>query len=281
MKNRSFACWFFVFLISPLPSIHEELRPEAPANATNVDSILNTKVPEFNLNEETIEVGLKRLASGSAAFAMGFEHELKSKQMDPPILGPRLTLHLRTTTVREALDSMCRADSTYTWSTDDTLINVYPIKTVNDASYLLNRRLMRLDLKELTDIQQGLLAIVNQLPPPKEQVAVAQIGGDDSYPPEPWTASYEELTVRQAINRLVRHMGKRGSWAWLRRFPRFCLQQSEVPCQNPLEQKTADGGDITVEWQRKSQAFMEIVTLKRFSVELDRENVKDFDLLGR
>jgi hypothetical protein len=145
---------------------------------------------------------------------MGFEHELKSKQTDPPILDPRITLHLKTTTVREALDAMCRVDSRYTWSTDDKFINVYPIKTVNDASYLLNRRLMRLDLKELTDIQLGLLAIVNQLPPPREQVAVAQIGGDDSYPPEPWTTSYEDLTVRQAINRLVRHMGERGSWAF-------------------------------------------------------------------
>jgi hypothetical protein len=58
-------------------------------------------------------------------------------------------------------------------------------------------------------------------------------------------------------------------------------KRSEVPCQNPLEQKTADSGDITVEWQWKSRAFMEIVTLKRFSIELDRENVKDFDLVGR
>jgi hypothetical protein len=71
-----------------------------------------------------------------------------------------------------------------------------------------------MELKQLTDIQQGLFAIVNQLPPPKEQVAVAQIGGDDSYPPEPWTTSYEDLTVRQAINRLVHHMGERGSWAF-------------------------------------------------------------------
>ena len=100
------------------------------------------------------------------------------------------------------------------WSTDDIFINVYSIKTVNDASYLLNRRLLRLDLKELTDIQQGLLAIVNQLPPPSEQVAVAQIGGDVSYPPEPWTTSYEHLTVRQALNRLVHHMGEQGSWAF-------------------------------------------------------------------
>jgi Carboxypeptidase regulatory-like domain len=63
-------------------------------------------------------------------------------------------------------------------------------------------------------------------------------------------------------------------YAW---FPK----RSEVPCQNPLEQKTVGGGDITVEWQWKSQAFMEIVTLERFSIELDRENVKDFDLVGR
>jgi hypothetical protein len=63
-------------------------------------------------------------------------------------------------------------------------------------------------------------------------------------------------------------------YAW---FPK----RGEVPCQNPVEQKTVDGGDITVEWQRKSQAFMEIVKLKGFSVELGRENVKDFDLVGR
>lgn len=63
-------------------------------------------------------------------------------------------------------------------------------------------------------------------------------------------------------------------YAW---FPK----RSEVPCRSPIEQKTVDGGDITVEWQWKSQAFMEIVTLKGFSIELGRENVKDFDLVGR
>jgi hypothetical protein len=55
----------------------------------------------------------------------------------------------------------------------------------------------------------------------------------------------------------------------------------EVPCQNPLKQKTADGGDIAVEWQWKSQTFMEIVTFKGFSIELEPENVKDFDVVGK
>ncbi|SRR6266446_3501125 len=51
-----------------------------------------------------------------------------------------------------------------------------------------------------------------------------------------------------------------------------------VPCQNPLESKTVDDGRVTVEWQRKSRAFMEIVTIKGFSVEAGRVRVKDFDL---
>jgi len=71
----------------------------------------------------------------------------------------------------------------------------------------LNRKLKRLELKGLTDVQQGLLAIVDQLPPPSEQVAIAQIGGAYSYPEEPWTMNYENITV-------VVHMGERGSWAF-------------------------------------------------------------------
>lgn len=63
-------------------------------------------------------------------------------------------------------------------------------------------------------------------------------------------------------------------YAW---FPK----RSEVPCRNPVEQKTVDGGDISVEWQWRSQAFREIVTLKGFSIELGRENLKDFDLVGK
>ena len=57
-------------------------------------------------------------------------------------------------------------------------------------------------------------------------------------------------------------------------------KRNEVPSQNPLGQKTADGGDITVEWQRKSQAFMEVVTIRGFPIEPEWENVKDFDLVG-
>src|SRR5256885_12271438 len=42
--------------------------------------------------------------------------------------------------------------------------------------------------------------------------------------------------------------------------------------------KTVDGGKVTVEWQWKSQAFTEIVTIKEFSVDSGQQKIKDFDL---
>lgn len=39
-----------------------------------------------------------------------------------------------------------------------------------------------------------------------------------------------------------------------------------------------DGGKVTVEWQWKSQAFTEIVTIKEFSVDSGQQKIKDFDL---
>jgi len=60
-------------------------------------------------------------------------------------------------------------------------------------------------------------------------------------------------------------------YAW---FP----NKGDVPCQSPLEAKTVDGGKATVEWQWKSRAFMEIVTIKEFSVDSGLQTIKDFDL---
>jgi hypothetical protein len=55
--------------------------------------------------------------------------------------------------------------------------------------------------------------------------------------------------------------------------------KSDVPCQNPVEARTVDDGKATVEWQQKSGAFMEIVTIKGFSVLAGQEKVKDLDLV--
>ena len=100
----------------------------------------------------------------------------------------------------------------FTWSMDGTTVNVFPRVIINDDSYLLNRKLERYDLKNATDVDKGLFAMARELPPPFEQIAHAQAGGGDPYPPEPWTVTYYNLTVRQVVNRLALHGGSCGIW---------------------------------------------------------------------
>jgi hypothetical protein len=57
--------------------------------------------------------------------------------------------------------------------------------------------------------------------------------------------------------------------------------KSDVPCADSPDAKTADEGHVTIEWQSKSDAFMEIVTIKGFSIETDHETTKDLDVACR
>jgi hypothetical protein len=185
---------------------------EPAAQITPVDKFLDTTVPEFEIRGKTFIEGLWKLATGPAPFAFGFEGVLAKGLADPKIQDPRISVELKNKTVRELLDALCQADERFTWSMDGATVNVFPRVTTSDRSYLLNRRLETFDLENATDIQDGLLAIVHQLPPPIEQVANAQVGGADPYPREPWTVTYHNLTVRQVVNHLALHGGPCGIW---------------------------------------------------------------------
>lgn len=186
----------------------QEPGPRSHAQAT----FLDTLVPEFQLRNQSLADGLWKLAKSPAPFAFGFEQVLKKRLADRDPVEPRLNLDLKNKTVRELLDAMCKADGRFTWSADGVTVNVFPRAVAANNSYLLNRKLKTLELKNATDVQDGLLAIVRQLPPPAEQVANAQLGGDDPYPREPWTVTYQNLTVREVVNRLAAHGGPCGTW---------------------------------------------------------------------
>lgn len=185
-------------------------RPRSQAGPEQ--KFLEANVSEFEMHDQTVVEGLWELARVPAPFAFGFEHVLKKRFADPDIPDLRFNLRLRNMTVREILDALCQADSRYAWSTDGVTVNVFPRSVTSDSAYLLNRKFDRFELKNATDVQNGLLAIVHQLPPPVEQIAQAQAGGDDPYPAEPWTVTYYNLTVRKVANRLAAHGGPCGIW---------------------------------------------------------------------
>src|SRR5208282_2275772 len=199
-------------LLLTLPWARHVGAQQSGAQAGNEAKFLETRVPEFVVHGETLLDGTWKLARGPAPFRFGFEKILKKKFTDPEIAGPRFDLHLKDKTVREILDALCEADPRFAWSMDGATVNVFPRSVIGDDHYLLNRGMGSLELNNAVDIQDGLLAIVHQLPPPVEQVAISQIGGGDPYPPEPWTVTFKSMKVRQVMNRLTEHGGPCAIW---------------------------------------------------------------------
>jgi len=211
-RNLKYAALFISLTVFFAVSKPFAAGQQSGAQSAPEDKFLNTMVPEFELRNQNLVDGLWKLAKDPAPFAFGFENILKTKLADADIPDPKFNLQLKNKTVREVLDALCVADPRFTWSMDGATVNVFPRAVNSDASYFLNRKLERFELKNATDVQNGLLAIVRQLPPPLEQVANAQVGGADPYPPEPWTVTYYNLTVRQVVNRLALHGGPCGTW---------------------------------------------------------------------
>jgi hypothetical protein len=215
MTKRQGSAKYYIFLFLSLfltmcagYASSAESRPDERRNRRFLDA----KVADFQIKNQTLLDALWQLARGPVPFGFGFEKVLKQQLSDPEIVDPGLNLQLKEKSVREILDALCQADPRFTWSADGSTVNVFPRATIKDSSYLLNRRLPTFALTNATDAQNGLLAIARQLPPPAEQIAQAQVGGDDPYPPEPWTITLRDISVREAVNRIAAHGGPCAVW---------------------------------------------------------------------
>jgi len=92
---------------------------------------------------------------------------------------------------------------------DGSTVNVYPREIVGKSSYLLNREVGTIVLKNINGPTDALTSLMKLLP--DEQLGYAGIGVNNDYP-EPWNAVFSNLTVRQLMSRLSEHDGPRGGW---------------------------------------------------------------------
>jgi hypothetical protein len=166
------------------------------------------------LSDQTLHDGIAEISDERIPLAIGFEQILNPRSHQPPATRIAFSVNMEDATVRQILDALCAEDPRYTWSTDGRTINVYPVATIGDPEYLMNRRIAVLRLRSMASPDPGLFAISRALPPGQNQVATAGIGGDDSYPLGPWTVTFRNLTVRQIVNRLAEHMGPRSAWVF-------------------------------------------------------------------
>jgi hypothetical protein len=173
---------------------------------------LSNKVAHFDLADATLLDALSKLSLEPIAnLHLGIEEIIRDKFSEPTDRSIRFSLNLHDVTVRDILETLCKSDDRYTWSTDGSSVNVYPRQIVGNSSYLLNRELDSIALKNINGPSDALTPLVKLLP--DEQLGYAGITVNNDYA-EPWNAVFNHLTVRQLMNRLSEHNGPRGGWIW-------------------------------------------------------------------
>jgi hypothetical protein len=171
-------------------------------------------VAHFDLTNATLIDGLSKLSNEPiAGLHLGIEEIIQDKFPELTDRSVRFSLSLHDVTVRDIIDTLCKSDRRFTWSVDGSSVNVYPRETVGISSYLLNRELDSIALKNIKSPSDALTTLMKLLP--GEQLGYRGIGlGINNDYPEPWNAVFDNLTVRQLMNRLSEHNGPHGGWIW-------------------------------------------------------------------
>jgi hypothetical protein len=186
-------------------------RTELESIKVNVSALTHT-VAHFDVTDSTLVEALSKLSLQRVdGLHLGIEEILRQSVFEAPDQSVRFSLNLEDATVGDIVEKLCQFDSRYTWSTDGSMINVYPRQIVEDPAYLLNREIERIALDNTTEPYQALTPLAKLFP--TEQIGYAGIGIAAPYP-EPWSAVFERLTVRQLMNRIAEHSGPRGGWIW-------------------------------------------------------------------
>lgn len=174
----------------------------------DVNSVLDHKVAVFDLIDATVIDGFSKLsAEPIPGLHLGIEEILRARWSDLPPPSVKFSLKVKNATVRVILDALCERNDRYQWSSDGATINVFPRDSLGDTTSFLNKKILQLELSGVPNSEQALTPLARLLP--DEQLGYAGVGGDSSYAQE-WTTKFEDVTVRQFINRISEHIGPRG-----------------------------------------------------------------------
>jgi hypothetical protein len=151
------------------------------------------------------------MLSRRAGLAVSVEFELGTS-----ISRPAPSLKTTTTTVgpgavSEVLDRLCSLDPTFTWRRNGNMINVLPSALANDPRYLLNRKIDDLTFQEVREADDAVMKMVGQLPGPREQLAVLQVGVSLNFA-APWSITLRGPTIREALNQIASRLGPSYGW---------------------------------------------------------------------
>ena len=150
----------------------------------------------------------------------GFEGK-RQKESEENIL--TISLDLKDKKVGEVLDALMTAmKDKYYWVEDEGVINVIPVKSKGDKSYLLNREVNNLRISSQTPAQALLSLICDVFPEYKWQgISSGQKSIYDVAAEGTVDIDIKKGTMRQALNEIVRKKGY--IWQWNPRHKDFGL----------------------------------------------------------
>jgi hypothetical protein len=171
---------------------------------------LNQQTPPFQLASQTVIDGAAQLnESNDLAFAVELPF---GKTISVP--APTIQTLIATVgpgTLGDALNRLCILDPTFSWQKIGNTIHLFPRSLMNDPTYLLNRKIEVLDLKDAPDANTALFAAVALLPGRREQIAIMQSGISLTFS-HPWTASFKDITVRELLDKIAEQLGRNYGW---------------------------------------------------------------------
>jgi hypothetical protein len=193
-----------VGLLLALMTLHFPLQETTPAPPADP---LEQRVAVLELKDDTLGNALGRV-NQTFDISISIEGVLPEEGI---IANPKFSVNIENRTIAEVLDQLCRLDTRYVWTRDGNNVNLFPKASLNDRNYFFDRVLPELDFRDLRELSDAIVAIDHQADDPRGGVILMGIGQTHGFA-DPWTQSFNNLTVRQALNRIARRLGPTYGW---------------------------------------------------------------------
>lgn len=188
------------------------------AGALNAQDLLDLKIPEYRVEQSTMEDALKKLHAWGIRLSL---EKVPTRDRRPEEV--RVSVDLRGVTIRDVLKALTSADRRYTWRryqrsfVDTNLINVFPVRLDSESQDLMNIRVKKVVIKGFDSPENALPHIGRLVPelatrlyPGGVAGSFAKvIGGNMQLEID---FEFENMTVREILNEMVL---RTPSWGWL------------------------------------------------------------------
>jgi hypothetical protein len=199
---RASSLAFLALCIAQCPySAPEQSTADAPSDP------LDQRVGSFELKDETFGDALGRL-NQSFDISVSVEGLLPTEGV---VTNPKFRARIEGHTVTEVLTWLCALDTRYTWARDGNMVNIFPRGSRDDRTYLFNRILPVLQFENVSKADEAAIGVIHQLGDPSEILICLSVGGTQTFA-KPWTATFRDITVRQALNRIAQQLGPTYGW---------------------------------------------------------------------